>query len=65
MGFMKPKTPKPQPVPDPVTVDESKVDATLRDREAKRQGFAAALLTGEKGLAGRPLTTATKRLLGG
>lgn len=67
MSFGKPKTPKPQPAPAPVveTINEEAVDETERAREAKRQGYAAALLTGPRGLADRKVGTATRALLGG
>jgi len=63
MSFLSPKTPK---LPDPVEKaepDEKGIDQTLRDRERRRQGFAASLLTG--GSAGTGPATATKKLLGG
>ncbi len=65
MSFGKPKAPKPQEAPPPVTVDEAALDDTARAREAKRQGYAAALLTGPRGLADRKVGTATRALLGG
>lgn len=65
MSFGKPKTPKPQELPPPVEVNEEAVDDTARQREAKRQGYAAALLTGPRGLADRKVGTATRKLMGG
>lgn len=78
MGFAKPKKPKKpkapkaaeaaaavaEAQPDPVVLREA-VENTERARERRRQGTAAATLTGPRGLAGQPINTATKRLLGG
>ena len=65
MSFGKPKKPKAQELPPVVEVDEAAVDDTNRAREANRQGYAAALLTGPRGLADRKVGTATRSLLGG
>ena len=62
MSFIMPKTAS-APAPAPPTIEDT--DATQQDYQdmlRKRQGRAAAILTGPNG-AGAP-TTATKTLLG-
>ena len=64
MGFMKPKAPKVEEAPPIEQVDERAIDQNMRERERKRQGVAASMLTGERGLAGQSIVTATQKLLG-
>lgn len=63
MSFGKPKTPKVEPV-EPEQVNEAAVDATARQRERQRQGYAASLLTSERGVQRQSFQTATQTLLG-
>ena len=66
MSFLKPPRPPRAPsLPEPVKVDEDAVQAELDRRERSRKGFAATLLTGERGLGSAPFRPAgTKQLLG-
>lgn len=65
MSFMKaPKPPKVEEAPPPVEVNEAAIDDTNRQREARRQGWAASLLTGPGGLANTSVGRATRTLLG-
>lgn len=63
MSFGKPKTPKIEPV-QREHVNEAAVDATARERERRRQGYAASLLTSERGVQPQSFQTATQALLG-
>ncbi len=63
MSFVKPKTPKVEAV-EPEQVNEAAVDATARERERRRQGYAASVLTSERGVQQQSIQTATQALLG-